>query len=454
MNASSRVGSWTLAAAARAIKMRSLTAMRLLAQVVERIQATEPVVHAFKCLDLDGAARAAQAADREIAESGPRSPLHGIPIGIKDLFEVEGLPTSAGSRLFEKHVSMHDAAAVARLRAAGAVILGKQHTHEFGVGVDVPPTRSPWDLERYPGGSTVGGAASVAAGSCLMALGTDGGGSIRKPAAINGLVGFKPTLDAVDTKGIFPGAASVDHVGWITRTVGDARLVWQIFQDRSLPDSALDAQEPVRLGCLKPAFDGLNPAIEAVVRQALDKMQAAGVQVQWLDVPAFNHALSVHGAIVGHELYRRHRRWMEESPEKYDPRTLHCLRGGADLSQGMVDEAYAQRAALTATVEELFRTSGITALCSPTVPIPSERIADMDAEETLVNYIRLTVPFNLTGQPAISIPCGLARDTGMPVGLQLAAARNAEDVLLRVAACVEGMGLWSNPSPAALARTP
>ncbi|CAM5191170.1 Aspartyl-tRNA(Asn)/glutamyl-tRNA(Gln) amidotransferase subunit A OS=Castellaniella defragrans OX=75697 GN=HNR28_003073 PE=3 SV=1 [Castellaniella defragrans] len=451
MGVSNSVDTETLAAAAEAIRTRALTATQLLSVVVERLRSTEPVVHAYRYVDLDGAERAAREADREIAKNGPRGPLHGIPIGVKDLFEVDGMPTSAGSRLFEHHVSTCDAAAVARLRGAGAIILGKQHTHEFGVGVDVPPTRSPWDLERYPGGSTVGGAASVAAGSCLMALGTDGGGSIRKPAAINGLVGFKPTLGAVSPAGIFPGAASVDHVGWITRTVEDARLVWEIFGRHDPYAHAHDVSVTLRVGCIESAFKGLDPAIEVSVERALAKLRDAGVQIQWLDDPLFDQALAMHGTIVGYELYQRHRRWMEESPERYDPKTLHCLLGGANLTQDAVTAARERQAALTQALEAQFRLSGIAALCSPTVPISSERIVDMDAEKTLVNYIRLTVPFNLTGQPAISIPCGLADDTGMPVGLQIATVRHTENTLLEVAARVEAMDLWRHPSPPALA---
>lgn len=441
----------SLADAAQQIEDKTLTATQLLAWTVKRLRATEPVVHAYQYLDLEGARCLAEAADQQIAARGPKSPLHGIPIGIKDLLNVAGMPTTAGSRLFAQHEATQDAEVVANLRAAGAIILGKQYTHEFGVGVNVPPTRTPWGLDRYPGGSTVGGAVSVAVGSCLAAFGTDGGGSIRKPAAINGLVGFKPTLDAIGTAGIFPSIASVDHVGWIVKTVTDARLIWDTLTRSNRPTRLDASPSTLRLGCFRSAFEGVDPAIEAVVRNTLVKIQTLGGRIEWLDAPpGFDEATRIHGILVGYELYQRHRQWMQESPQAYDPKTLHCLQAGKSITQAMVSEAREKRVLLTQAMEEIFRTAGIHALCSPTVPIPSEPIATMDAEKTLANYIRLTVPFNLTGQPAISIPCGLAADTGMPVGLQLAAPRHAEAQLFHAASRIEAMGVWSHPKPAAL----
>lgn len=438
----------TLALAARQIREGSLTAVALVERILARITATEPIVHAYAYLDAEGARQAAKTADLEITRHGPKSPLHGIPLGVKDLLEVRGMPTTAGSQLFKDHRSTQDADVVATLRAAGAIFLGKQHTHQFGVGVDFPPSRTPWDPTRYAGGSTIGGAVSLAAGSCVAAIGTDGGGSIRKPAAINGLVGLKPTLGAVDTGGIFPGAASVDHIGWLTRTVMDSRILWQTISGHQAADDSQHSAT-LRVGCIESFFTDVNGDIEHCARAALDALQAAGAEITWIKLPIAQKAGAVHGEIVGYELYQRHNQWMETHPEGYDPRTLHCLQGGAGITRARVEAAYQARQEITAAFEEVFRSHGVDVLCSPTVAIPSEPLVGMDAEKTLPNYIRLTTPFNLTGEPAISVPIGTANH-GLPVGLQIAAPLHAEERLLDAAERVEALHLWNYPAPPAL----
>lgn len=442
----------TIATASRRIREGSLNCADLLEQVIARIAATEPIVHAYAYLDLEGARHTAAAADEEIRRTGPRTPLHGIPMGIKDLIEVRGMPTTAGSMLFANHQSRQDAAIVARLRTAGAIFIGKQHTHQFGVGVDFPPSRTPWDPQRYAGGSTIGGAVSLAARSCLAAIGTDGGGSIRKPAAINGLVGLKPTLDVISPQGIFPGSASVDHIGWLTQDVNDAALIWDALTgERTFVGDGRPLQ--LRIGCIRSFFDGLDSSIERCVRQALRSLEAAGATVTWIDLPAAKTAAAIHGSLVGYELFQRHRSWLDEHPDLYDPRTRHCLLRGADISLEEVEQARADRAALLTAFEDVFSASSIDVLCSPTVAIPSEPISGMDAEKTLPSYIRLTVPYNLTGQPAISVPIGI-QSNGMPVGLQIAAPLHQEGRVLRAAAQVEKLGLWNNPVPPALVSLP
>ena len=219
------LGALTIREAGRLLAEGSLGAVELVQATLERIEETEPLVHAYVRVTAERALEAARRADAE----PQRGPLHGIPFGVKDVLATEGVPTEAGSRLLAGFVPDQDATAVRRLREAGAVLLGKHVTHEFACGQDVPPTRNPWNLEHYPGGSSAGGGVSVAVGSALAALGTDSGGSVRKPAAVTSVVGLKPTHGRVSGYGTVrqASAPSLDHVGTFTRTVEDAALVLQ-----------------------------------------------------------------------------------------------------------------------------------------------------------------------------------------------------------------------------------
>uniref|UniRef100_UPI0034DF453E amidase n=1 Tax=Streptomyces sp. PU-14G TaxID=2800808 RepID=UPI0034DF453E len=215
----------SLAAAAEAIRTRRLSPVELTEAVLDRLDHTEPLVGAYATVTAERALRTAHEAEREIAAGRLRGPLHGVPMGVKDLIDVAGVPTGAGSRVRAGHRAGSDSAVAARLAAAGAVLVGKTHTHEFAYGLTTPQTRNAWNRERVAGGSSGGSAVAVAAGSATFALGTDTGGSIRVPAALNGVVGLKPTYGLVPRTGVTPLSWSLDHVGPVTRTVEDAGLV-------------------------------------------------------------------------------------------------------------------------------------------------------------------------------------------------------------------------------------
>lgn len=430
----------TLAEAAELIRSRRLTATELARMTLGRLHATEPVLHAHSYIDEQAALKRAEAVDRDIAERGPCGPLHGIPVGVKDLFETRDMPTEAGSRLLRGYRPGQDADIVKSLRAHGAVFLGKQATHEFGFGMNAPATRTPWGLDRYPGGSTVGGAVATAVGSCLAAFGTDGGGSIRKPAAINGLVGLKPTLDRFSTQGIVPGSTSIDHIGWITRSVHDSALVYAVLAGQAL--ERREGIEGLRLGCIAYFFTDLDSGIERQVRNCIGLLERAGAEIIWLDLPELQGASQAHAAIAAAESYRLHEKWVQEQPGLYHPASLRCLLAGAAVTQAQLQRAYETRVRVTDALNGLFSTYRLDALCSPTVGISPVALSEMDPERLLGQYTRLTSPFNLSGHPAISVPCGFDRQ-GCPVGFQIAGRLRDEAMVLRVAASVERLQPWS-----------
>lgn len=434
----------TIAGAAAAIRTGELTATDLMSTVLARARATEPLVHAYVFLDEHQAMEAARAADEHQRRGLRCGPLHGIPVGVKDLIATADMPTEAGSAVLRGHQPSTDAVAVARLREAGAVLIGKHHTHEFGFGMDEPPTRSPWDPDRYAGGSTVGGGVSVAVGSCLAALGTDGGGSIRKPAAITGVVGLKPTFGTVSTDGILPGATSVDHIGWLTRTVTDAGLLLGVLAGTGETPVAPPRRGVVglRIGCPSYLFRDLDKDIAAAVKAVLAALSEAGAEIVDLDIPELEHTPQIHGTLGGWELYRLHERWVRQMPHRYHEGSLRFLENAARPSPEDLAAAHRHRVQLQKVMAEIFTVGGLDVVCSPTIPLAPVMMSDMDPGRLLPQYTRLTAPFNVTGQPAMSVPCGLSTE-GLPVGLQIAARAHGEAVVLRVGRAVEETGAWA-----------
>jgi Asp-tRNA(Asn)/Glu-tRNA(Gln) amidotransferase A subunit family amidase len=403
--------------------------------VLERAHATEPYVHAYAHLDDAAALDAAAEADRMFARGDSLGPLHGVPIGIKDLIGTADLPTEAGSAVLRGHRAESDAETVRTLREAGALIVGKQQTHEFGFGMDEPPTRNPWDLRLYPGGSTAGGAVSVAVGSSLAAIGTDGGGSIRKPAAINGLVGFKPTFGLVSTEGMVPGSTSFDHIGWLTRTVEDAALLLRVLGNTAdtIPDRSPTG---LRIGCPSYFFRDLSPEIERAVGSCIQALADSGTTIVPVVVPELERSADIHGNLSLVEAYAHHASWVSAQPQLYHPGTLELLNSAAGLAADVVVEAERQREQLNQAMDHVYADNRLDALCTPTIPILPVALNEMDPRKLLPEYCRLTIPFNITGQPAASIPCGIT-SSGLPVGIQVAARRYDEAMVLRIGLAIE-----------------
>jgi len=437
----------TLTEAVAAMKDGQATAEELMVAVLERARETEPMVHAYVHLDDESALEAARRADRRRDAGMPCGPLHGVPVGVKDLIATADMPTSAGSAVLATHHPAEDAEVVGRLRQAGAIVVGKQWTHEFGLGMNEPPTRNPWDLGRYPGGSTAGGGVSVAVGSCLAALGTDGGGSIRKPASINGVVGLKPTTGAVSTQGLVPGSTSLDHVGWLTRSVPDAATMLAVLagDHRGTAQGLERGVRGLRLGIPRFFLEEVEPDIAECVQGAVSALESAGATIVHLDMPALGGAARVHEVLMSAESYRLHERWLTERGDDYHPGSREALLMGAQIGSKALDAARRLRGQLQQVFADTFSLYQVDALCGPSLALPPVLIGDMHPREMLPQYCRLTLPFNVTGSPALSVPCGFDQ-RGLPVGIQIAGKLGDDELVLRVGRAVEVAGLWERPA--------
>jgi Asp-tRNA(Asn)/Glu-tRNA(Gln) amidotransferase A subunit family amidase len=449
----------TIVDARRLLRAREMTAAELVEAMLDRIEATEPFVHAYACVDSDGAMNAARRAD-----GGPEEgPLHGIPFAVKDVLDTAGLRTEAGARLLAGRVPAADATAVGRLREAGAILLGKHVTHEFACGQDVPPTRNPWNLDHYPGGSSAGGGVSVAVGSSLAALGTDAGGSVRKPAAVTSTVGLKPTHGRVSGSGTVRAATapSLDHVGTFTRTVEDAALLLQAIAGHDPADRrSLDVPVPdyetslrtgvagMRLGLDRGTFFGsaLDPDVAALAEDAMAELERLGARLVPVELSSIDLALPAGFTILMAEVASVHRPWIEERPEQYVPDTRRMIELGLLLPAAHVEAAQRARALICAGVSRVFRESRLDALVTPTLPRTSMPLSSMVTSVDVPSLIPFTLPWNLTGQPALSVPCGFT-PAGLPAGLQIVGRPFDEAAVLRIGHAYERATAWHQARP-------
>ena len=448
----------TIRSAGELLAARELSAVELVEAALERLELTEPSVHAYVRIDGDGAIALAKQLDGR----GPTGPLHGIPVGIKDVIATHDLPTEAGSRLLAGHRPAADAEVVARLRAAGAVVIGKHVTHEFACGQDDPPTRNPWDLVRYPGGSSAGGGVSVQVGSSLLALGTDAGGSVRKPACVTATVGLKATHGRISGSGTLrcASAPSLDHVGTFTRTVEDCAIALSVLAgfdpadarsiDEPVPDyrASLDAGiEGFRIGVAPAAFsEEISQAeVWALFEDALRELERLGASLVEVELPSFEHALAAAFTILPTEVSTPHHRWVVEQPGSYHPRTRRLLKLGMILPAAQLQQAYSVRRAIAAGAQRTFCDAGLDVLVTPTLPVVPPRLDEMIPGD-FGSLIPFTVPFNLTGQPALSVPCGFT-DRGLPAGLQIVGYPFGEATVLRVGHAYEQAAAWHHRRP-------
>ena len=420
---------------------------QLLDFYLTRIDALDDRVLAWTYLDRDGAL--AQAAQIEVAMRHGQTlgPLAGIPIGIKDIVDVEGMPTRAGSPLTSDDIARHDAPVVARLRSAGAVILGKLATTEWAF-LDPAPTRNPWNLRHTPGGSSAGAAAAVAAGMCLAAIGSQTGGSIVRPAAYCGVAGFKPTYGVVSTDGVVPLAPSLDHVGPIGRTVGDLQALWQVISEATdrgdvrTDAMASDAQQtlPPRLALVETFFmQNADRAVRASVRSALGILQQAGATITDAVLPeSFAEVHAMHGRILAWEAARYHRLMFEMHPTQFGPNVARLIQEGLALLRAAYDEALLHQARFQQHLTECF--TDIDALVMPA----TETTAPASLDTTGNPWFNS--PWSYAGIPVVSLPCSLA-DDGLPVALQLVGLAHDEASLLQVGHwCEEQLAFRQQPA--------
>ena len=428
----------TIASLAAALRRGSATAAGLLEQCLQAIEARDATLNAFIAVLADDARRQARAADAELAAGRDRGPLHGIPISLKDLIDLAGTPTTAASRVRSGHRAAEDAPVAARLRAAGAVFVGKCNLHEFALGTTgedsaYGPTRNPHAPDHVPGGSSSGSAVSVAAGMAVASIGTDTGGSIRIPAAACGLVGLKPTHGEVSLEGIVPLAPSLDHVGPIARSVGDAAVLHDVLAggrgDRALPAAAPGA----RLGVPRGYFcEETDPAVQDVFAGCIARLEAAGCRVADVGIPHAAETPAVYRLTQLPEAAAYHRETLAGRPDDYGEQVRRRLELGRRIAAE--DYVRAQQARLLLAAEVDAALEGRAALLLPTLPSVPPRLG-ADAETARRRMLRLTQLFDVTGHPAISVPCGVAG--GLPAGVQLVGRRGRTFDLLAQAAALE-----------------
>lgn len=429
--------SLTLAQAGKAIKTRELSPVELVDAVLARIDAREPEVNAFVSVWEESARQQALEAERDILRGHYRGPLHGIPVALKDLFDVAGQTTSASSRIRAGHSATTNSAVADALLRDGAILMGKAHTHEFAFGLTTPQTRNPLDPQRTPGGSSGGSAAAVAYGGAWAAMGTDTGGSIRVPAALCGLVGFKPSYGLVSRHGVVPLSWSLDHAGPIARTVDDVSLMLQSIVGFDARDPASRATNiSFTAGPAQPSMHGLRVGIPrnyyfdrvaepiaAAVGRAAEHLRQRGAELIEVDIPLADYIIPTQWGLMVSEAASVHANDIRRSASLYgeDVRTL--LEAGQLLPAGDYLKAQRARHLIAEQWKVLF--GEIDFLLAPTVPQTAARIdqetfvwQDGSQESVAEAYVRLCAPANVTGLPALTVPFGKDHQ-GLPVAVQV-----------------------------------
>ena len=422
--------------AVEAIRRGTITPEELVEFCLERIRRFERQVQAWVSVDEEGSRREAKRLTDLASRGQLVGPLHGIPLGIKDIIDVAGWPTKCGSPLRGNRIAETDADVVQKLRDAGAIILGKTVTTEFA-SFDPPPTRNPWNLERTPGGSSSGSAAAVALEMCAAAIGTQTGGSIVRPASFCGVVGFKPSFGAVPVRGIEPLSWHMDHPGPIARTVEDATVLFQVLRRNAPPTEAI--VKPPTLIRITGFFDQrADESVRRTFSEAVERLQAANIHSEspgdlGIDFAAI---LASHRTIMAVEAAEHHREAFAQAPDKFGPRIRSLIEEG--LRTNVIDYAAALRhqALLQSDLSSLLKAGSVWIMPSTTTPAPAIDTTGDPAFNSL---------WSIAGMPEVTIPCGLSKD-GLPCGIQFVGAAGSDLHLLSVAAVCEAiLGFQERP---------
>ena len=454
----------TIREAGAALRAGAITPVDLAQASLARIDQVDDRLHSYVLVTRELALDQAAQAERELAAGIDRGPLHGIPVGLKDLYATNGIRTTAHSRVLAGWVPDYDATAVVRLREAGAVLLGKHGMAEFAFGGPAadglfPAPRNPWNTEHEPGGSSSGSGAAVAAGLCFAALGSDSGGSIRKPASHCGIVGLKPTYGRVSRHGVVPLAWSLDHAGPLARTVEDAAIVLGAIAGRDpLDPSSSSAEVPDYRAGLERGVRGLrlgvapgwlhelgtiDPDILAAFEAAVALLVSEGAEVVEIEAEPLIAGRAVNTLIITAEGFAYHEPILRTEPELLGRSVRNRFREGAFISAADYLAAQRARTVLRAQVRQIL--GRVDAILSPTAARPPERLAGIDPdsrfkEPSFVN------PYNVLGIPAVSVPCGFSSG-GLPIGLQVAAGPFEEALVLRIARAYERATSWHERHP-------
>lgn len=443
----------SLAEAAHRLKRGQLRARDYLEAHLTAIERHDGALSAFLCVLTDSALQQADRADAERRAGRTMGPLHGIPVAIKDIIDMEGTPTTCHSRVAPTTNAVQDASVIARLRAAGAVILGKTALHEFATGgpsfdLPWPPARNPWNRDHHPGGSSSGSAVAVAARMVPAALGTDTAGSVRHPATACGIIGFKPTTAAIGTEGVFPLSWSLDHVGALTRSTQDAAILFECLRD---PGVAFDLEAVrggsdltgYRVGVFEEFSEGATPEIRASFGAALDFLRDLGADLIPLSVPALAAYSGCGRLILQAESHALHQSWLQARAEDYSQRGRTRLLAGRSIDAASYINAQRLRRSLTEQMEAALATVD-AAVCVSSL-MPPCRIDDpAEIDRTYDQQAR--TPFNLTGSPAVAMPIGLS-SSGLPMGMQVVGAAGTDARVLQVARIYERAAAWPTRPP-------
>lgn len=458
--------------AAEEIHAGIITPTELVAEIFERIDAQDSDIQAFITLMRDQAYKDAEEAERELRTGLYRSQLHGIPIAIKDMIAVKDVRTTAGSRVLAEHISQEDAMVVEQLRKNGAIIIGKTTTFEFAYSPYSPPTRNPWDHMRTPGGSSGGSAAAIVTGMCLGALGTDTGGSIRIPAACCGITGLKPTYGRVSCYGVIPLSWSLDHVGPMGRSAEDCAMLFDAIAkyDPRDPNSisgpptspsrytstligGTEGRGPLslqglKLGVPQEAFVApLDAEVRRAWRAALLVLKEEGVEILDVDVP--RPGMDLYSTIQRPEAALAHlqKGWFPACSDLYGDMVRERLLRGQQIAAVDYLNALHERRIFSSSLRAVLQR--VDALVLPTLPVPAIPLEQVGQEIEIDGItenasdclLRLTKPFNLSGLPAISFPCGFTAG-GLPIGLQVAGKPFEEATVLRIAHAYQQLTDW------------
>ena len=453
----------------RLIQRKEVSPVGVIDAHLARIEATEPVLNSFITLLPEQARAAARQAEAQIRAGNYRGPLHGIPVGLKDLFNTGGVRTTSGSRIFDTFVPAQDCTVASRFQEAGAILLGKLNMHQLAFGPtgenpDYGHMHNPWNPELITGGSSGGSGSAAAAGQCPITMGSDTGGSVRIPAALCGIVGLKPTYGLVSRHGLTPLSWCLDHAGPMVRTVEDAALTLNAIAGYD-PKDVASAQVEVpdyttaltgearglRVGVPKEYFEApLDPQVAQVVKSAITLLEGLGATVTEVSFPMFSLSQAISGAILMAEAAANYHDLLAREGDKLYPPVRLRLEAGLFITATDYLRAQQARAQFNRQARQLLQQ--VDLLAGPTVPVTAPKLLETQVQtgeqwvgttSALTQYNR---PYNLTGFPAISIPCGFS-DTGMPIGLQLAGRPFDELTVLRTAHAYEQATDWHKRRP-------
>lgn len=420
------------------IRRGELSPVEITRECLDRVVELNPTLNAFITIMADSALAEATQSESEVRAGNGRGPVHGIPIGLKDIIDTTGVRTTAASAVFGNRTPTADADVVKKLKAAGAIIIGKQNLHEFAYGGSsvishFGPVRNPANPEFIAGGSSGGSAAAVASGMCYAAIGTDTAGSIREPAGLCGVVGLKPTYGVVSTNGIIPLSVSLDHAGPIARTVEDAAILLDALTDNSGNHRTALKQPTGKLVIGVPRkffFEDLDADIAAAMENALAKFVQLGAELRDINIP-----VSTDRTVQAYESYQFHRETVATSADLYQAETLRRIRSGENITAAQYKAALRELRRVRAEISAVFQE--IDVMITPTTPIAAPRLSDLmndtdSLRPTELVLLRNTRPVNVWGLPAISVPCGFSSQV-LPIGLQIIGGLASEIKVLRVA---------------------